>query len=172
MRVNKFLGTLAVIVLLASGAALSKSMPLSMIGVGPHGYDFAFGTWSCRNTVPTRVSGPTTGTSTNSRTAGGALFARVISGSYDVSFYTVYSPKTKTWLSPGAYSDGSYEFESARQTGAKVVWSGTFYDAASGQTHPVRDIYTYPNLMTSIDVTQVQTGGTWRTVGNTTCKKS
>jgi hypothetical protein len=152
--------------------ARSQEMSLSMVGVGPHGYDFMIGSWSCTNTIPSHLGGPTTSKFTISRSANGALFVRSTAMNYDTASYVVYSPKTKTWWSPTAYGDGSYNTESTKQTGAKTVWSGTLYDAASGETNPIRDTFTFTNPTTQLDLTQVQVGGTWKTEANTTCTKS
>ena len=170
---SKYFTVLALaVVSLGPIAGLSKSMPLSMAGVGPHGYDFMIGTWSCKNAVPTHLSGPAISKFTVSRSVYNALFVRASGASYDTSLYVVYSSRTKTWWSPQAYADGSYQVESTRQTGAKTVWIGTLFDASSGQTRPIRDIYTFTNPTTQLDVTQVQIGGTWRTENNSTCTKS
>lgn len=158
---------------LAPSAALSSPMALSMVGVGSRGYDFMIGGWSCRNTVPTRLSGPTSSRFTVSRSAAsGSLFIRSMAANYDVTSYVTYSTSTRTWWSPTAYSDGSYNIESTRQTGARVVWTGTLFDASSGQLHPIRDTFTFSNPTTQTDVTQVQIGGAWRTQNNSTCTKS
>ena len=157
---------------LAPCAALSAPMPVSMVGVGPHGYDFMIGSWSCTNTVPSRLGGPSNSSFTISRSVNGALFVHSTAANYDTSSYVVYSPKTKTWWSPTAYADGSYNLESTRQTGAKTIWTGTLFDAASGTTNPIRDTFTFPNSTTQTDVTQVHAGGIWKTVANTTCTKS
>jgi hypothetical protein len=170
---SKFFGVLALAVLsLAPSAVLPATMPLSMVGVGPHGYDFMIGSWSCTNSVPSPLGGPSTSSFTISRSVNGALFVRSSAVNYDTSSYVVYSAKTKTWWSPTAYADGSYNVESTRQTGVKTVWSGTLFDASSGRMNPIRDTFTFPNATTQTDITQVQLGGTWKTEANTTCKKS
>ena len=170
---SKYFTILALAVIsLGPIAGLSKSMPVSMAGVGPHGYDFMIGTWSCRNTVPTHLSGPATSRFAVSRSAYNALFVRSSGAGYDTALYVVYSSRTKTWRIAQAYADGSYEVESTRQTGAKTIWAGTLFDAPSGQTRPIRDIYTFTNPTTQLDVTQVQIGGTWRTQNNSACTKS
>jgi hypothetical protein len=156
----------------APSIALPQPISLSMVGVGPHGYDFMVGSWSCTNSVPSRLGGPSTSTFTVSRSANGALFVRSIATSYDTASYVVYTAKTKTWWSPTAYADGSYNVESTRQTGARTVWTGTLFDAASGKTTPIRDTFAFPNATTQTDLTQVQVGGTWTTEANSTCKKS
>jgi hypothetical protein len=170
---SKSFTVLALTVLsLAPCAVLSQPMSLSMVGVGSHGYDFMIGSWSCTNSVPSRVGGPSTSRFTISRSANGALFVRSTAANYDTASYVVYSSKTKTWWSPTAYADGSYNMESTRQTGAKTVWTGTLFDAASGRANPIRDTFTFPNPTTQTDITQVQIGGTWRTEANSTCTKS
>jgi hypothetical protein len=157
---------------LAPCGALSAPMPLSMVGVGAHGYDFMIGSWTCTNSVPSRMGGPSTSSFTISRSVNGALFIRSTAAGYDTSSYVVYSPKTMTWLSPTSYADGSYNFESTKQTGAKTVWTGTLFDAASGQTNPIRDTFTFTNPTTQGDITQIQVGGVWKTEANSTCTKS
>ena len=60
-------------------AALSKSaaMPLSMIGVGPRGYDFLIGTWLCTSSVASPMGGPRRTTVVFTRsTDGSALSVR------------------------------------------------------------------------------------------------
>ena len=170
---SKFFTVLALTVLgLAPGIALSQPMSVSMVGVGAHGYDFMIGSWSCTNSAPSRLGGPSTSSFTISRSVNGALLVHSTAANYDTSSYVVYSAKTKTWWSPTAYADGSYNFESTKQTGAKSVWTGTLFDAASGTTNPIRDTFTFPNPTTQTDVTQVQVGGTWKTEANSTCTKS
>jgi hypothetical protein len=170
---HKFLTPLALTVLtLAPCAAPAQTMSLSMVGVGPHGYDFMIGSWSCTNSVPSHMGGPSTSSFTISRSANGALFIRTTAANYETASYAVYSAKTKTWWSPTAYADGSYNIESTRQTGAKSVWTGTFFDAASGKTTPIRDTFAFPNTTTQTDLTQVEIGGTWKTEADSTCTKS
>jgi hypothetical protein len=170
---SKFFSVLALAVLgFAPSTVVSATMPLSMVGVGPHGYDFMIGSWSCTNSVLSRLGGPSTSSFTISRTVNGALFVRSTAASYDTASYVVYAPKTKMWWSPTAYADGSYNVESTRQTGARTVWTGTLFDAASGQTNPIRDTFTFPNPTTQTDVTQVQVGGSWKTEANSTRTKS
>ncbi len=158
-------------VALSPTVAVSATMPVSQVGAGPHGYDFMIGTWSCTNAVPSRIGGPATARFTISRSANGTLFVRSSAANYDAASYVVYSPATKTWWSPTAYGDGSYNIESTRQTGAKTVWTGTLFDPASGKSSPIRDTYTFPNATTQTDITQVQAGGTWKTEANSTCTK-
>ncbi|MBV8066687.1 MAG: hypothetical protein JO113_01835 [Candidatus Eremiobacteraeota bacterium] len=170
---SKFFTVLALTVLgLAPGIALSQPMSVSMVGVGAHGYDFMIGSWSCTNSVPSRLGGPSTSSFTISRSANGALFVHSTAENYDTASYVVYAPKTKTWWSPTSYADGSYNFESTRQTGAKTVWTGTLFDASSGKTTSIRDTFEFPNATTQTDLTQVETAGTWKTVANSTCKKT
>jgi hypothetical protein len=158
-----------------SFAAQSQSAPmsLSMVGVGPHGYDFLIGTWSCNNSAATTMGGPNSTTLTFTRSnAGSALLVRGTGKNFDVSSYLAYVSKTKTWWNPSAFADGGYENESTTDTGKKTVWTGSFLDAASGKTMQVRDTYTMPNLNKYIDLGQYMSAGTWKTQYNTTCTKS
>jgi hypothetical protein len=145
----------------------------SASGIGPHGWDYYIGTWTCTNTMaPSALSGPTTVTvAIMGSNAGAPLFFRVKGQAFDESGYVSYSAKTKTWLNPVAFADGSYYLESTKQTGKKTTWSGPYYNAASGTTVQIRDTYT---LSTGhyTDVTQTNSGGGWKTVANSTCTKS
>lgn len=142
----------------------------SMSGVGPHGWDYYLGTWTCTNGTASSVSGSSTATVTITSTDSG-LFFRAKGQGYDQSGYVVYSAKAKTWANPTAYSDGSYSFESSSQSGKKTTWTGTYYNAASGTTVQERDTYTLsPGRYT--DLNQTKSGGVWKMTGNSTCTKS
>jgi len=170
---SKFFSVLALAAFgLAPAPALAQTTSLSSVGVGPHGYDFMIGTWSCKNAMPSRLGGPATSSFTISRSVNGALFIHSTAANYDTASYAVYSSKTKTWWSPTAYADGSYNIESSRQTGPKTVWTGTLFDASSGKTNPIRDTFAFPNATTQTDLTQVQIGGTWKTESDSTCTKT
>ena len=157
---------------LAPSQALSQSNMMSMqIGVGPHGYDFAIGTWSCTNSMPSAMSGPASTTLTLTRSPQGSLMFHSTGGNFDSVGYVAYNAKTKTWWNPGAVGDGSYSTESTQQTGRKTVWTGTFFDAATRKTTPIRDTYAF-GATKYTDVTQLQTGGVWKTVANVACTKS
>jgi len=154
----------------ASGAAGSQST--SMNGIGPHGYDGLIGRWSCTNSVPSPVGGPRSSTVTVTRTgASDALFYRVIGKNFDSSLYITYSPKTKSWLSPSAYADGSSSFESGKATGNKMVLSGPFYDAGSGKTVQIRDTLTFSPRKTT-DFGEYRSGAVWKAQYNVVCTKS
>jgi hypothetical protein len=144
----------------------------STYGVGPHGWDYYIGTWTCANTMASSVSGPATATVTiTASNAGAPLFFRAKGDGFEQSGYVSYSPKTKVWSNPGAYADGSYSFESTNQTGRKTTWTGSYFNAASGTTVQERDTYTLnPGQYT--DLNQTKVGGAWKTTGNSICKKS
>ena len=57
-------------------AVRSQMMSASMYGAGPHGYDWAIGTWSCTNSMPSPMGGPSNTTLKVTRTNGGAMFYR------------------------------------------------------------------------------------------------
>ncbi len=40
--------------------AASGSMSTPMMGVGPHGFDYLIGSWSCINSIPSNIGGPAT----------------------------------------------------------------------------------------------------------------
>lgn len=141
-------------------------MPVSMYGVGPHGFDWAVGTWACTST--SHVSSATLRVT---RTGGGQLLYRSSGKSFDNAWYAVYMPKTKTWVAPFIVDDGSYGTESTNQSGKKIVWTGTAYFADSGKTLPVRDTNVNgPN--TYSDVGEVQSNGAWKTEYSVNCTKT
>ena len=152
-------------------AALSTPMSSSAIGVGPHGYDFLIGTWSCKNSVPSAMGGPAATTVAIARSMNGTLSVHVSGSNFDVMGYVVYAPKTKTWWNPASSVSGGYGTESTQQTGKKSVWSGPFTDPSSGKTMQVRDTYTFTNPTTYTDLYQVEMNGSWKTEGNSTCTK-
>lgn len=152
-------------------AVRSQMMSASMYGAGPHGYDWAIGTWSCTNSMPSPMGGPSNTTLKVTRTNGGAMFYRSTGQNFDNSWYNVYMPMTKTWVSPFIIADGSYGTESTTQTGKKIVWTGLASDAGSSKTEQIRD-----TLMISgakyTDLGEVQSVGTWKTQYNVTCTKA
>jgi hypothetical protein len=143
-----------------------------MAGVGAHGYDWFVGTWSCKNDLPSGIGGPAGQTVTVARAANGGFFVRVAGAGFDRSGYVAYVAQTKTWWNPFAYPNGNYASESTTQTGKKTVWSGPYFDAASGKTVQVRDTYTVLGPESYTDVGQYQTNGTWKTGYSGACTKS
>jgi len=169
-KVLSFVTLITLAILPFATSAQSTMMSTSMIGVGAHGYDWLLGTWTCTNSMPSAMS-PATMTSTFSRSsAGGVLLFRGTGKNVDSSGYIVYVPKTKTWMNPFVAADGSYGSESTIQTGKKAVWTGTVY--ASGKTTPVRDTYVALSLAKWTEVSEYQSGGTWKTAARSTCTKS
>ena len=165
------LGAFALLLLSPSMALAQSSMATMQYGVGPHGFDYFIGTWTCKNSMASDLSGPSTSTLTISPSpAGSSLYFRVKGQKFDSAGYVSYSAKTKTWLNPAAFADGSYSFESTTQTGKKTTWTGTYYNAASGTTAQIRDTYTlFPGHYT--DLNETKSGGAWKTTGNSTCTK-
>ncbi len=152
-------------------AAQSQMMSASMYGAGPHGYDWAIGTWSCTNSMPSPMGGPNSTTLKVTRTNGGAIFYHSAGENFDNSWYNVYVPKTKTWVSPFIVADGSYGTESTAQTGKKIVWTGSAFFAESGKTEQIRDT----NVISAVkytDLGEVQSAGTWKTQYNVACTKT
>jgi len=157
----------------APSAAQSQptAMSLSMIGVGPHGYDFFIGTWTCNNPTPSAMAGPSTFTITVARSnASPALFVRTAGKNFDTSGYVAYSSKTKTWWGPTAYADGSYGLETSTATGKKTVWSGSYF-SASGKTMQIKDTYDQLTLTKYTDLGEYKAGGAWKTLYLITCTK-
>ncbi|HEX3672412.1 MAG TPA: hypothetical protein VHT92_11980 [Candidatus Cybelea sp.] len=163
---------LAAAVLCATPLPARASFAVSSIGVGPHGYDFLIGTWSCKNTAPSALEGPSEVNATISRAANGALSFHSVGAAFEAMGYIVYVAKTKTWWNPSMLATGAYGTESSQGTGRTTMWSGPFTDPTTGKTMQVRDTYTFPSATTYTDLYQAKVGGTWKTEGNTTCTKA
>jgi hypothetical protein len=144
----------------------------SMVGVGPHGYDWMIGRWSCTNSMPSPMGGPSTSMSTVTASNGGGVFFRNTGKNFDNSYYAVYVSKTKAWLSPFIFGDGSYGSESTTRTGKKIVWTGSVFDTASGKTMQVRDTDVMLSATKYTDLGEYQSGGIWKAQYNLTCTKS
>jgi hypothetical protein len=148
----------------------SQLMSGPMYGAGPRGYDWAIGTWSCINRMPSATGGTATQTLKVAR-AGGAIFFRSTSASFDAAWYDVYVPGKKMWVSPFILSDGTYGSESTTQSGRRVVWTGSAVFAGSGRPQNVRD--TYVNSATKLtDLGEVMSAGVWKVQFNITCTKT
>ncbi len=155
---------------LAPCAVGAQTMSASAIGVGPSGFDWAVGTWSCTNSIPSPMGGPNSQTLTVTKTANGSIMYHATGTNFDNTWYNVYVPATKSWVSPFIIADGSYGSESTSQTGAKIVWTGSATDP-SGKTAQIRDTNTFEGAKYH-DLGEVQTAGTWKPQYNVTCTKS
>ncbi|MEO6835668.1 MAG: hypothetical protein ABI231_07175 [Candidatus Tumulicola sp.] len=152
----------------ATQAAMTP-MAASTYGAGPHGYDWALGAWSCRNALPSPMGGPSKQTLNVTRANGGAIMYHATGEGFDNTWYTAYVPSSKSWVSPFIVANGTYGSESTSQTGRKIVWLGTAYDA-SGKSVRVRDTYAIGNGKYG-DLGEYMSGGTWKTQYTVTCMK-
>ena len=167
---KRFLCALAVTALVVvPSVARSQTIP-STVGAGPHGYDWNVGTWSCTNSMAASpMGGPTSTTETVSRTSSGAILYHTTGNNFDFSFYNVYVPKKKMWVSPFSGADGSHGSESTTQTGRKIVWPGTAFDPA-GKSMQVRDTLVYESTKYS-DLGEYLSAGTWKKQYRITCTR-
>jgi hypothetical protein len=156
----------------AQSATPMSAAPMSVatIGVGAHGYDFLAGTWTCKNSTPSAMSGPATTTVNIARTTGGSLMFHASGANFAGMGYVAYNAKTKMWSNPAAYSDGGYGNETSVGTGKKNVWTGPITDA-SGKTMQQRDTYMWTSSNSYTDLYQVEMGGSWKTEGNSVCTR-
>lgn len=169
---NKLLSIITLVALgIVPAAAQSQVMSAGMYGIGPHGFDGWVGTWSCTNTMPSEMGGPTHTTLTVTHTSvAGVIYYRSVGTGFDNAWYNVYVPAKKTWQSPFIVSDGSYGNETAMQTGKKIVWVGTAYFANSGKTMAVRDTNIIAPTKYS-DLGEVRSGGVWKTQYSVSCTR-
>lgn len=157
-----------------AGNALADTamMTVASVGAGPHGYDWMVGTWSCNNTMqPTELGALASTTQTASKVKDGSIMVRTASPNGDVTSYSSYSAKTRTWYSPFADSGGKYGSETTQGTGKTIRWVGTFYDT-NGTMTPIRDTFTMLSMTKQYDVGEAKIGGVWKATAKTTCTKS
>jgi len=170
MRRHFALVVAMLVAILPCAAQSASADSLATIGVGAHGWDLLVGTWSCKNSLPSALSGPATITIAIARSVGGSLSIHASGANYDGLGYVVYDAKTKTWWAPAAGSNGGYGTESTQQSGKKTIWAGTFVDPTSGKVTQ-RDTFTFSTPTSYTDLYQIETGGVWKTQGNSTCTK-
>jgi hypothetical protein len=156
---------------IAPGGGLAQSAPT--MGEGPHGYDFLIGSWSCVNPNPGPMSGPASTTIVGTAaTAHDAVMLHITGTGLDGTSYMSYNPASKVWSSPGADAGGTGGIETTKQTGAKVTWTGTAPDPASGKTFQYRDTFTRPAADKYVDLSEINDGTGWKTISTFTCTKS
>ena len=146
-------------------------MAQSSSGVGPHGYDWLVGNWTCSNTARQPIGGPATQHLAISRSSGGVA-VRSTGVGYERTGYLAYVAATKTWWQTFSYPNGDHYVESTTQTGTKTVWPGSFTDVSTGRKIPVRESYTVVSPTELNDIGQFQSGGVWKTGFSGTCKKT
>ena len=162
-------------VALTAGAVRSQQVFSELrIGVGPHGYDWLIGTWSCVDNMPSLTADPNAKSRVTvaKNAVGDALIGRESAKDFDSVFYSAYNTKTKTWWNPVAFADGSSQNESTNGTGKTETWNGSYFNAKSGTTTRIRDVFTNSPPAEFTDLGQSWLAGTWKTVYFITCKKT
>ena len=156
----------------ATSASASAQSSVSSIFVGSRGSDWAIGTWTCRNGMPSQLGGPavTKFLASRSDSLPPDIFIRFTGRRFDATAFLHYDVKTQTWWNPSSVASGVTANESSRQTGKTTVWNGIATDASG--TSPVRDTYVHMDMRTFTDTTEIQSGGAWKTVGRLKCTKS
>lgn len=170
---KRFLFAISMIAAVVTPSVARSADASAAYGVGPHGYDWQIGTWSCVNSMPSinSESGPTHQMVTASKVSGGAILFHTTGTNFDFSDYNIYVPAKKMWLSPFSGNDGSYGTETTTQTGMKTVWVGSSYFPSSGKTMPTRD--TYVNTANKYtDLGEYSIGGVWKKQYNVTCTRT
>jgi hypothetical protein len=169
MKNLAILGVLALAI--APGAGLAQST--MTMGEGIHGYDFLIGSWTCTNSNPGPMTGPASASIVGTAAgAHNAIALRFTGTGLDSSSYISYDPKSNVWSSPAASADGTWAVETTKESGAKVTWSGSGPDPTSGKTVQFRDTFTRPAADTYVDLSELNTGGGWKSIATFTCTKS
>lgn len=161
------------LMLAAPGAVRAQSVTMaSGVSAGPHAYDWMLGTWICKNTIPTPLSGPAIQKLTATRsTMPGVIVWRYTATNFDQYGFISYNAKTKTWWSSWAYPSGATGNESTVQSGRKTVWTGTIYDP-SAKPFEIRDTYTIYSSAKFNDTGEDMSSGTWKPGYNGTCTRA
>lgn len=157
---------------LAGPALGATPMSVSAVGAGPHGYDYMVGTWTCVNPMhPSELGALASTTLTATKVKDGNIMIRTASPNGDVTSYSTYIAKTKTWYGPFADSGGKFGTEMTQGSGKTIRWVGTFYDA-DGTATPIRDTFTMLSMTKQVDVSEAKVGGVWKVTAKATCTKS
>ena len=155
-----------------AAAALADAAATTSVGIGPRGYDYMIGTWSCSNPMqPSALGALTSTTLVATKVRDGNIMIRTASPNGDVTSYNTYIAKTKMWYGPFADSGGKYGTETTQGTGKRIVWVGTFYDI-DGTATPIRDTYTMLSMTKQVDVSEAKVGGAWKVTAKATCSKA
>lgn len=167
-----FLSVTLLFAFVIAPSAISAQTSVSGINVGAHGNDYLIGTWTCHNSIPSAMGGPSVSTFTASRsdTSPPDILIRATGSGFDASSYLHYDAKTQTWWSPSILASGAATSESSSQTGKTTVWAGTVTDASG--TSKIRDTFVQTVLSSYSDTTEIQSAGAWKTVAKTICTKS
>lgn len=179
-------------------AADPTPMPLTMIGVGPHGYDFLVGHWKCVGNI-TLPSGQVVrqisiddsyragagGSISLDESGSGVLIGReqtdkngptdsaptTESIKYTRTGRLRYAAETQKWSMTFAVPTGAIGQESTRDTGENAVWTGSEV-RADGSPFNIRDTVMFSGPSSYVDKSELQVGQTWLVLGNVTCSKS
>jgi len=160
-------------------AAQPTPMPLDMIGVGPHGYDFMIGRWDCTEAAAMLGKRPVAWAMKVQMVGDGSLLQVMSSNGFGIWVQPLrYISETKTWSISEANEGGNIIYSQTTQdTGQKTLWIG--WELSGSQDIPphkiyARDTWTFPSLDEFLDATERQTGarGTWEAWQNSTCKRS
>jgi hypothetical protein len=167
-----FLLVLAAVIAAPSAASAQSAMMSSGAGTGANAYDWMLGTWICKNTIPTALSGPAIQKLTATRsTMPGVIVWRYTAANFDQYGFISYNAKTKTWWSSWAYPSGATGYESTMQSGKNPAWTGMIYDP-SAKPFAIRDTYTVYSAAKFNDVGEDMSGGTWKPGYNGTCTRT
>lgn len=153
-------------------AVILAQSSTSMVGSGAGGYDWLVGNWTCTNSMPSTIGGPATQTLVAQKTETGSIAFHVTGTNFDQSGYLSYGAPKSTWYAAFSYGNGSYGGESTMQSGNKTIWTGSFFDAASGKKMKIRDTYTMDGMSKYNDLSEYKAGQKWKSVYSGTCTKS
>jgi hypothetical protein len=156
-----------------SALALLPGAAAAQMTSGAHAFDWMLGNWTCKNSIPSALAGPSVQmlTATRSSTTR-AIVWRYTGKGYDQYGYLSYDPKTGTTWSSWAYPGGATGNESTKQTGKTTMWTGSIYDPTTGKTLRIRDTYTLYSPTKFNDLGEDNTSGTMKPGYNGTCTRS
>jgi len=170
---KKLLGiyTFAALVL-APGFTVAQSSP-SVIGSGPHAYDWAIGTWSCTNAAPGGKAAPANQVMATRSDTTNAIVLHFIGKDSDQYAFLSYEAPSRTWWVSSALPGGDISNESSTMAGKKTVaFNGSYFVAAKGTHFHIRDTITLASATKYIDQGADDSKGSMQTNNTSTCTKS
>lgn len=182
-KLPALVGLLFAIVGAGPAHAESTSGPLTVIGVGSHGFDFIIGRWICTNSMTTQLgqsrapfglpyAPPTVSYAYRAEADGSLSWILSVPAISDASTGRLhYAAETKAWSMSYTAPSGWYGEQSTHDTGQKVVWTGSEWDA-NKRPMTARDTWTFSSPTKYLDLGEYLVSGRWFVAADSTCTRS
>lgn len=170
---KKLLGICTFAALVVAPGITGAQSSRSVIGTGPHAYDWVIGTWSCTNTMPSGKAAPASQvTGTRSDTTNSIVLHFTGKDSDQYAFLSYEAP-SRTWWFSSALPGGDMANESSTMAGKEtVVFHGSYFNASKGTHFHIGDTVTLYSATKYTDQSADDSKGSMRTSNTSTCTKS